>query len=168
MSKKQFFLAVGIVAVSAIIYAWLGGFTSLSYAVVEHPEIRISGEEYIGRPTQPELEEVFYQYRDLADQRETGLVIITYPQPDTTAAIRQFIGIPAEAGLDGEVRSWPAGIFVRVELTNNLLVTPSPSDVRKDAVDFARKLNLELAEQSIEFYAKDRETVVLFPVKNSD
>ncbi len=159
---------MGIVVLSLIIYALLGGFSSLTYTVAEHPEIRITGVEFIGRPTQVELEELFYRYRDLADQNAAELVIVTYPLPDTTAAIRQFIGLPSSVGDFGEERSWPAGEYIRVELTMNLLVTPSPFEVRQEASEFARKAGLEIAEESIEFYAKGRETVILFPVKGID
>lgn len=164
MAKKNLILLVVIVGIATLIYAWLGGFSRLSFSLENAPPREVYGEEFIGRPTQPELETIFYTYRDLAATLNQPLVVITYPMPDTTAYIRQFIGVAvSQQGL--EVRKIEGGQFVKVILDQNLIVTPSPEKVQGQASEYAKNKGLELNGMSIEFYSLEQDPVVWFPVE---
>jgi hypothetical protein len=165
MNKRTLILLVSILLLSVVIYAWLGGFASMEYELVERETITVSGEEFIGRPTQQELEDIFYTYRDKADSLNEFLVVINYPMPDTTANVRQFIGVPVE--IEGEMmRKIPTGKFVQVRLEKNLVVSPSPEKVLKEASEFASSRGLILDSVSVEFYSREADPLILFSVKN--
>ncbi len=165
MKRGNILIAAGILIISLIVYFWLGGFSSLEYEIESLPEISVSGEEFTGRPTQKELEDLFYAYRDLARQADTCLIVVNYPKTEETASIRQFIGIPSSKTDTATMRSWPAGKFIRVVLEQNLIVTPKPENVQEQAEEFARTQGLELKGESIEIYRSDADPEVLYPVK---
>ncbi len=164
MLRKLALAGLGIGIVSLALYYWLGGFSGLTFELYESQDITIAGKEFTGRPTQQELADLFYSMRDLAAANDTSLIVVSYPKPDTTALITQFIGVPGIQSDTLETRSWKAGTFVSLQLTQNLLVTASPDKVQAEATEFAEQNGLRLSGESIEVYSNEQDTRVVYPI----
>jgi len=164
MSRKLLTGALAIIVMALAVYAWMGGFSRLNFGLYSSPAIILSGKEFTGRPGQKELESLFYHMRDLAADRDTSLIVVTYPPADSTGLITQFVGVPGISADTLESRRWDGGEFVSVRLTQHLMVTPSPAKITEMASEFAAASGREITGVSIEIYARDRDTQVLFPL----
>lgn len=165
MSRKFLIAALAIIIFAVIAYAWLGGFTPLNYQLVGHPALNVSGKEFHGAPGEDALEDLFYEMQERAVNLDTTLIVITYPEADTTELIRQFIGVPIAVPADSlEVRRFPAGEYVMVTLSNDMMVTPSPGNVLAEAREFAVEKGRRLSGESIEVYSEFGDPKVLFPL----
>ncbi|MCA6078656.1 hypothetical protein [Fulvivirga sedimenti] len=165
--KKYILPILVLLAIIAVIFVWLGGSSSLEYSLVEQEEIALYGYEYRGRPTQPELEKLFFKVRD-ASSFETGrfLTIISYGTEAEVDTLYQFIGTQHSSfNADSSVQKIvEGGQFVQVTLDMHAMVRPSPANVRKGAVDFARDKGLQVADWNLEIFTAEDVLTVLFPV----
>ena len=159
MSRRIIFIALPLSLLLAwFFYKEMGGGEPIIPERIQLSSHTIAGEWFEGRPSNPELEEVFYRMRDGARFADsTYLAVVNVPM-DAKDTIRQFIGI-----LEGPAGSsrfeLPAGEYVSVTMGMHSSVQPSPEKVREEAQKLAR-----LEPWEIQLFTSESEITVLFKV----
>ncbi len=166
--KKFIFPGFLLIIILSVVFIWLGGNSSVEYELVDLEPTVLYGYDYRGRPTQPELEKLFFKVRDASTfMPGEYLTIISYGVESTVDTLHQFIGTQHEVlnNTDSAVQKVvDGGRFVRVALNMHSLVRPSPGNVRDGAVEFASSEGLEISEWNLEVFTADDVLTVYFPV----
>lgn len=139
------------------LYDKLGGGGEMVSEVIELSSHTVSGEWFEGRPSNPQLEQLFFEQRDASNfEDSTYLAVVNFPV-ESKDSVKQFIGVfnpTAESGFQ-----LPQGTYVAITMDMHSSVRPSPEKVREEAEKLA---SLEVWE--VQVFTSESEIRVLFKV----
>ncbi len=159
MTRRIVFVAIPLtLLLTWYFYNRMGGGKEIVPERTELSSNVIGGEWFEGRPSNPQLEEIFYNMRDVSNFADSSyLTVINYPGPSIDT-IRQFIGVWNTSTGKSQLEL-PSGAYVSVTMDMHSSVRPSPEDVRREAEKLG---NLEPWE--IQLFTSESEIKVLFKV----
>ncbi len=153
--KVILFIIPAVLAVSAIIYAFLGGFKAPEVVLIAlEGDYRLVGKPYVGTLKNPELNKLL---DEVGRRWESGeipgvLTVAILKEPVTDKdTVEQFIGILLPAGpmpqtlpQGYEIMQLAATKAIRVSLDANAAVWPTPDKLLKKAEAFAAEKGYRL------------------------
>ncbi|MBL3654576.1 hypothetical protein [Fulvivirga sediminis] len=169
---KKIILGILMVAlVGSFIFFKLGGGEELEFQVKSYPHLYISGKEYIAKYNDPKMEDLFFEAKEIAEQRgDCDLTVVNYLTPVMKDSVRQFIGVTSAdstiiSGLAfNDVRTFHNAMFLKTIITAHNLVMPRPEDVREEAKKYADQQGYKLDNYTIELYKDSRDMEIYFPI----
>jgi len=165
------YIIVGIVFIGAVVFAinmYLGGSEELTFSK-ESKSLWFKGERFRGRYSDPKIEELFFNARELAMENDRyTLAVINYQAPEDT--VDQAVGVISDAAIElGEMTTQKAfdQDFLKTIITSHNLVMPKPEEVMRAAKKYASNQNLLIDDSwTLEIYEGERTLKVLIPIKN--
>jgi hypothetical protein len=159
MTRRIVFVAIPLtLLLTWYFYNRMGGGDEIIPERIELSSNFVAGEWFEGRPSNSQLEEIFFSMRDVSNFTDSSyLTVINYPGPSIDT-IRQFIGVWNTS--TGKSRlELQGGAYISVTMDMHSSVRPSPEDVRREAEKLA---NIEPWE--IQLFTSESEIKVLFKV----
>ena len=160
----------------ALYYVYLGGLNTIEYTVENVNDYHVVGRMFEGKLDAQEIEDYFFEAKDLAigGAIDGDLTIVHYN--DTTLGKKEtklFIGVilnqPDDStGVpsDYERIIFPAKTAVRASIYSENSVRPGAPTIEARMKEKAKAENLPLQNFTIEKYISEEELVIDMPVKN--
>lgn len=170
--KKLLYILVALAIIVAVLFTYLGAFTSAEVAVKSSKEMFVAGIPYQGHVNDEQFGNAFRRAAELRDKGELKGVLgnIYYNNPESKSdSIRAFIGLIVP---DSAV-ALPAGYELRVVPARQKVVQASatanvlflPKKLYTAVFDYAEEQNLKLETFYVEWFPEDDRGVVEVPVK---
>ena len=160
-------------------WAWsfislLGGFNDEKLEVVDLPTLYVYGEVYKGEYGDKEIGDLFAKSKELVegDSEAEAVVIINYKSAEKEEGeVKYLIGVLANDSFKNAPSNWTkkelgASKAIKVSFDKSLLVMPSPETVFKAVNEFAKTMDKQMLEYSIEEYYPDNKMEVFYPLKS--
>ncbi|WP_187262824.1 GyrI-like domain-containing protein [Pontibacter beigongshangensis] len=172
MNKRFLAIMLLLIALGAIFYGWLGGFSGTTVTSASSEQLLVAGKPFRGHTKDEALGNTFRQVAQVLDQKELAGVPanIYYNNPDeANDTISAFIGVlvpdttqQLPAGF--ELRTVPADRKVlRAEVNAHYML--APNKLYQALFDHAEKHNLKLEPFYVEWFPEDKKGVVEVPVR---
>jgi hypothetical protein len=159
--KKALYIVIGLIIVSLIAYALLGGFKEVDKSLEEDVVVHIAGLEYQGEIGSDSLQTLFMQAKELVESEATAtaIAIAYYGEADTkTGAVHNFIGVAIgdemiyEMPTGWEIKTFTRSTSVKGCIEANVLAMPTPDDMLQELKMYAIEKEVAVDSMFIEFY----------------
>ncbi|HHP7240079.1 MAG TPA: hypothetical protein ACFCUD_00300 [Cyclobacteriaceae bacterium] len=167
-------LSIIIISISGYyLYNLLGGFKAIEIKTIENIDYIIAGQKYYGRATNPEIEGLFNNSKDIIiDERLSGNLAIVHYMHDSIPNnyLHYLIGVSlskyiTEIPANYTIKRFRANSAYYVKLDMHAWVRPTPEKISDKVSDYAGKDNDVIEDYSIELYDSIGNISVIFPVK---